>query len=187
MNPENRRQIIILSVVGLFLAGALYYALFMGGPSTLVPGAAQEAQGTAETIEFIEADVNIDELIKNLTEVSFKYAESREARNPMTPLLGIARPGTGPVLGGPNGFTPGTRRRLSGENLIYEANRKDVTAIIWDETSPIAVVDDIVVRVGADFDTRGGIVVKEITNEGVVLSVQIENTRLDVVRPLKEP
>lgn len=186
MNPENRRQIIILSVVGLFLAAALYYALFMGGSSAPLSDAAQAAQGTAETIEFIEADVNIDELIKNLTEVSFKYAESREARNPMTPLLGVARSAIDP-LGGPNGFTPGTRRRLSGENLIYEANRMDVTAIIWDETSPIAVVDDDVVRVGADFDTRGRIVVKEITNEGVVLSVQIEDTRIDVVRPLKEP
>lgn len=186
MNPENRRQIIILSVVGLFLAAALYYALFMGGSSAPLSDAAQAAQGTAETIEFIEADVNIDELIKNLTEVSFNYAEKAEARNPMTPLVGIAtRPPTD-SLDDPNAPNR-PRRRLSGENLIYEANRMDVTAIIWDETSPIAVVDDNVVRVGADFETRGGIVVKEITNEGVVLSVQIEDTRIDVVRPLKEP
>ena len=76
---------------------------------------------------------------------------------------------------------PGAEGELA-ENLLYEANRKNLTGIIWDDVTPLAVIDNAVVYVGYEFEEP--IIVKTIERDYVVLAIAGED--IEVVRQLKE-
>lgn len=136
--------------------------------------------GTVVAVEsvFEEADVDIDELIKNIKEVDFKYAEVNEARDPLLPLANVSQT----IL--ENGSARITRTAPEFDEIIYEANRKTLTGIMWDETQPLAVVDNEIVHVGFEFPE--GIVVSSIERNHVVLSLELENENLEIIKELKE-
>lgn len=189
MNDENKKQIIVLAVLLLALGGALWFFIFKGSPGGPAIQAGQNTanQGAldglmaAQTVPnsrissvFQESSVDLQELIQNIMEVEFNYAEEHDARNPTAALVGDAM------------LFRAMRNKVAegsqAENLLYEASRKKVTGIIWDETEPLAVIDDQVVSVGFEFDEP--IVVKSIQHDHVVLALIGED--LEVVRQLKE-
>lgn len=199
MTPDLRRNIIIIGSLVAAFALVIWLFVLRENPEMAQirknqaaaaadrrakgEGSAVSTTGVSASISsvFQDTDVNINELIQNIREVEFKYEDAREARNPMSPLVGGTR------------FTPGSAAsygREAGdgavdENLVYEANRKDVTGIIWDDTRPLAVIDDEIVGVGYVFDER--ILVKEIAELYVVLSLKLDgNEELEIVKELKE-
>ncbi len=182
MNEDNKKQIIALAVLGVLLGGVVVKNL-MGATSTPTVSAttrtADATAGGAATSTggsvFDEIDIDIQELVQNIKEVNFRYDDEHLARNPSAPLVGAyAIYAKRAEL--ENGETPST------DNLLYEANRKKVTGIIWDAKNPIAVIDDQVVRVGYRFEEP--ISVKAILQDHVVLS--LANEGLDIIRELKE-
>ena len=186
MIPENMR---VPVMIGLFVVVAAVLAFqFLGGGGA-GPAPASSAAAAAGDTKFIEVDFDLAELVKNIEEVKFRYSEVRGSRNPMTPLIGSGRGGTvlqseiEPILD----KVPQSEREAIG-NIIYEANRKQVVGIVWDERMPIAIINDrtgdSVVRVGYRFE--GGIVVKAITPDSVILTVSIEGEELEIVRELQE-
>ena len=185
MIPENMR---VPVMVGLFVVvGAILAFQFLGGGGA-GPAPASGMAAAAGDTQFIEVDFDLAALVKNIEEVRFRYSEVRESRNPMTPLIGAGQGGT--VIPGDIATIvdtlPQTEREAVG-NIIYEANRKQVVGIVWDETKPIAIISDrtgdTVVRVGDRFE--GGIVVNAITLDSVVLTVSIEGKELEIVRELQ--
>lgn len=201
MNPELRRNIIVVGVLVVVLGFVVWFFGMRetaqqaqirknraeaaanakaGGTKGKSSPATKSGVSASISSVFQDADVNINELIQNIREVEFKYEDAREARNPMTPLVGGTR------------FTPGGAAKVGlptgaglDENLVYEANRKDVTGIIWDEVNPLAVIDEEIVGVGYVFDER--ILVKEIAELYVVLSLKLDdNEELEIVKELKE-
>lgn len=184
MIPENMR---VPAMVGLFVVvGAILAFQFLGGGGAGPAPDFNTAAASGDT-EFIEVDFDVAELVKSLEEVKFRYSEVRESRNPMTPLIGSAQFGTvgegemPPIIAS----LPQSEREAIG-NIIYEANRKQVVGIVWDERKPIAIIHDrtgdTVVVVGDRFE--GGIVVKAITLDSVILTVSIEGEELEIVREL---
>jgi len=155
----------------------------LGGTSTPTASASTQAAGAAANNTganpsgsvFDEIDINIQELVQNIKEVSFRYEDEHLARNPSAPLVG-AYAIYSKKVDLANGEVPTT------DNLLYEANRKKVTGIIWDEKHPMAVIDDEVVYVGYRFEEP--ISVKAILADHVVLS--LTNDGLDIIRELKE-
>lgn len=161
MNDQNRRQVIILAVLGVVaLAVVLYQFLIAGGPApapkaktTKTAAAAKTA--TLETTKLQAVDVDIDELLRGIKIVTFNYEEKRVDRNPMTPLVGYVRPGElEPVV------QAGT---------MLDVRRKRVTGIIYDTREPVAIVDDEVVSPG--FVYPDGIRVQAIEPNRVVFQV----------------
>ncbi len=187
MNPENRRQIIILAVVIVALGGALWYSMgsMPGGGSN--PALAKKGKDAAKgesgiaTFEsvFQDVEVDIEELIQNIEPFEFIYDEVRIARNPAAPVLQndeidvIFPDSNGPAVG--------------DESIVFVAEQKEVTGIIWDETAPLAVIDGEVVGEGHEFsllDSDKTIVVSKIAEDLVVLSIPSED--MDVTKYLAE-
>lgn len=183
MIPENMR---VPAMVGMFvIAGAVLAFQFLGGGGA-GPSSSLGMATAARDTQFTEVDFDSAELMQNIKEVRFSYSDVRESRNPMTPLIGSAQFGAGlkiaPILQG----VPVNEREAIG-NVIYEANRKQVVGIVWDERKPIAIISDrtgdTIVSVGDRFE--GGIVVKAITLDTVILTVSIEGEELEIVRELQ--
>ena len=181
MNEENKKQFIALGVLGLLLVGVLGKSL-LGSPDTADARPTDGAAGSdAQNITlaggsvFEEIDVDIQELGQNIKEVTFNYEDARAARNPAAPLVGSYA-----VFNKMYDIEDG--EEASTDNLLYEANRKHLTGIIWDETNPVAVIDNEVVSVGYRFEEP--ISVKSIGQDHVVLTIADEG--LDVIRELKE-
>ena len=144
MKPENRKQIIVLSLLGLVLLGAIVRALLTAStpppPPSTAPQGPRPAVGVrpaapANPTRLETVDVDIDELLKEIEVVTFDYATERIDRDPMAPLVGRVYRAGEPTPPGP---TPPRMVVL----------RKNVTGIIWDEYDPVAVVDDEVVSLG---------------------------------------
>lgn len=194
---EQRKKYLILGVLGFALVGVLYWFVLREDPemaairATAAQAGAPNPAGQMASLQpisvlpsnvdtvFIEADVDINLLIQNIKEVGFVYAESHKSRNPLIPLIG-----TSALVYSSHGqadFTPGG----TGENFLYEAQRKIVSGIIWDAENPLAVINDEVVGVGYRFNS--GILIKTITENRVVLSVSTGNENIEVIRELKEP
>jgi hypothetical protein len=182
VNEDNKKQIIALTVLGVLLGGVVVKNM-MGATSTPTASASTQtanaaaggAAGNAGGSVFDEIDIDIQELVQNIKEVNFSYDDEHLARNPSAPLVGsYAIYAKKAELD--NGEGPST------DNLLYEANRKKVTGIIWDSTNPMAVIDDQVVHVGYRFEEP--ISVKAILQDHVVLS--LANDGLDIIRELKE-
>jgi len=177
MNEDNKKQIIMLAVLGVALVG-VFVKQFATSPSTdaaISNSAASPAANDLKTASvFEEIDMDIEDLVQKISEVKFDYNDSHSARNPSMPLVGkhfiqMAKA---------DGSSPEEQQ----ENLLYYANQMQVTGIIWDKQKPMAVVDEEVVHIGFRFEEP--ISVKEITPDYVVLTLVGEE--IDIVRELKE-
>lgn len=187
MNEEKRKQLIALVALLLVLGGAIWFFVFKKDPEGPAIQAratdtgqetlsGQAATGVSSRIEsvFQEAPLDLQELIQNIKEVEFNYRDAHDSRNPTAALVGD------PMIFRARRI-PGTEDELA-ENLLYEANRKNLTGIIWDDVTPMAVIDNAVVYVGYEFEEP--IIVKTIERDYVVLAITGED--LEVVRQLKE-
>jgi hypothetical protein len=188
VSEENRKQVLALVALVAILGVAIYYAMNSvggGGTTASAAGAASKAKSGspgAGTIQFQsvfeEVNVDINSLIQKIKEVEFEYGESKSARDPSRPVLS-----TGEVLD-PN-FPP-SNVNVSPDSLVFLANQKELTGIIWDQTSPLAVVDGEVVGVGHEFrDTEAAkaIVVKTIGTDFIILSIPSEDN-LEITKEL---
>lgn len=192
MNEENKKQVIILVVLFVLLGGVLYFFVFKGSggqpaptqaatsSSTVMSAAAGDMSGVNITSRvdsvFQETDIDLDELAQSIKVVEFDYYREHESRNPTMPLIGERAA----ALRQQNvdGETP----VQVTEDLIFSANRKIVSGIMWSELSPLAIIDNEVVTVGYEFDEP--ITVKSIERDHVVLSLAGDG--LEVIRELKE-
>lgn len=122
-----------------------------------VPGAAGTAGGRPAAARLRKVDVNVDELLREVEVVTFDYQQRRIERNPMSPLIGYINTGAqemataGPV-----------------ENRL-QVMRKKVSGIIYDASSPVAVVDNEVVGIGHVYPS--GVTVYDIEPKRVVFKV----------------
>ena len=121
---------------------------------------------------FQETDVNIDSLIQRVREVEFDYGEDHLARNPTHPILG----GSKYLLQ----LAADRAATATPEDLLYAANRKELTGILWNEKSPLAVIDNEVVYVGFRF--LEPIEVKAIEPTRIVLT--IDGQDVEIVKEL---
>jgi hypothetical protein len=177
MNGENKKQIIMLAVLGVALLGVFIKQFAMSPSTNAAISNTQAAESAAEAKSgsvFAEIDLDIENLSRKISDVNFNYHDNHEARNPSMPLVGkhfiqLAK------------ADKGTPQEFQ-ENLLYYANQMQVTGIIWDKDRPMAVVDEEVVHIGFRFEEP--ISVKAITPDHVVLTLVGEE--IDIVRELKE-
>ena len=199
MNPQQKKQIIILSVLILALVGVFFYMFVLGGasppkrPPTKSPTPTGAASGTAkpaatsttkpaakpvvagaeksDATELKTTDIDIDQLLANVKEVDFDYDRERVPRDPMLKLIGKT-------------FGAAEEKQENTESLrnptVIAYMKKVVSGIMWDEQKPLAIVDNEVV--GAGYQYPDGGVVKSITRDQVVF--QVGDSLIEV--PLKE-
>jgi len=160
VNPEQRKRVIVMAVLGVVLVGVVIWQLMPREGATApdtgpAPDSSQGeasktgAEKAAATPGFKTADADIDALVASVEVLDFNYWQERIHRDPMTPL----RRGNG--VGNSNG---------KGE--VYIAIRdKVVSGIVWDARNPCAVVDDEIVFRGSTFPL--GIVVVDIGQDYV--------------------
>lgn len=168
MNDQNRKQIILLALLGAAaVAVVVYQFMFAGGPTPAPSATPPKAGGTAAkntaaaktqlaaTTKLQAVDVDIDELLRGIKIVTFDYEQQRVDRNPMTPLVGFVRAGELETV-----IQPGT---------LLDVRRKRVTGIVYDARDPVAIVDDEIVAPG--FQYPDGIRVQAIEPNRVVFQV----------------
>ena len=161
MNEENKKQVILAGVLGVVLVGVLIWQfLIVGGGSP--PSASGNGGSTAQTkstttkkagpeiapTRLKKVDVDLDVLLEQIEQVTFDYAAVQIRRSPMTPLVGIIgkRPPIGPI-------------DMPTSN-VNEITQKNVTGIIYNEYSPVAIIDDEIVSEGHQY--TGGVVLTRI-------------------------
>ncbi|NUM52176.1 MAG: hypothetical protein HUU46_00900 [Candidatus Hydrogenedentes bacterium] len=162
MNPKQKRNAIILGVLGLALVFVLYRSIFgeteqqriyrenmaksaaaqptgdssaTGAP---IPATAPGAATPAVKSQFQKAAVDVDQLIDSIQEVAFDYDTDRMQVNPMTPLVG---PSAHVALGASatSGETPGVTAGLASDSQSVLRTFR-VTGILYDKRDPMAVV-----------------------------------------------
>lgn len=173
MDP-NMRKNIIAGVLFVVAIGVVIYQLgFAGGtpppdgggapapavgaagtPAT-APGAATQAAAAGQALRLTKVDVNIDELLAGVKEVTFDYDAMRIDRDPLAALVG-----------GPLAQKNGIPDVFGGRGEIL---RKKITGIIFDANNPIAVVDDEVVGVGYTYPN--GVKVHAIEKDKVIFQL----------------
>lgn len=187
MTPDQRKRAILLSVLLVVVVTVLWFQFFRtpSAPETIAAAVATPATAPVAQVEsvFQETQVNIDELVKNIREVDFEYRADVQARDPMSPLVGSSYI----ALQRAAGDAAGPVR--DKQSLVYEANLKHVTGIMWDPHAPMAViktpgVGDEVVNLGFEFEE--GIHVKDIGRDHVVLSLKLEGEEVEIVKELEE-
>lgn len=188
MNAQ-KKQLIILAVLGVVLVGAVVYQLFIakeaappgnlgkqaGASAPATPGAkpapAKPGAGTApaatpatapgeQGTQLKRADVDIDALLAGIKEVDFDYDRDRMPRDPMRPLVGQVSKMDQGGEGGGEAVPPATVGQVMG---------KVVSGIVWDKARPVAVVDNEIVYPG--FQYPDGTVVDAIERDRVVFKV----------------
>lgn len=199
MNPKQRRNVIILILLGLVTAVVVYRQVFRESEQdriyrenqaksqsdpAAVPGAAATsdaapaagpATGAAapQGSAFQRADVDIDELIAGIKEVDFDYDEVAADVNPMTPLVGPFAPQR--LASTESGAQEAVAQRPDIQALIRNLR---VTGIMWDQYDPMAVVrfpvqgemiSEVVTR-GFEFPDMG-VTVHDIETDRVTLNV----------------
>lgn len=174
MNSQ-RKQIIFLAVMGVALAAVLVYQLGIKGTSgpagatpagatpaktapaaaaTTVAAAAPGAPASSGSAE--PAEIDIDALLASIKEVDFDYEQERVPRDVMEPLVGrVAVRTENQGSGGP--VAPATLGKIIS---------KVVSGIVWDESFPVAVVDNEVVEPGYEY--ADGTIVESIQEDHVV-------------------
>jgi hypothetical protein len=195
MNQQNRNQIIIAAALGAVLVAVLVYQLFIAGgkPGGAAGGAAAKTTATAGKPAAAPAaaaaaapssgapklleqpEVDLDQLLNSLDLAPMDYRKVQIARDPFRPLVGtLALVKDQDKTGGgeePGPLNPTEAKVISAqEKAIMAAQNKNVTGIIWDTRSPIAVVDDETVSVGYTYP-NGMIVVHAIEPTRVVFRV----------------
>ncbi len=182
-DKPNKKQFIILGILGVVLVGVLGSQLLGGkkptaqakqtGAKTSSKSTAKQAAGEEKVASvFQKVDVNLDQLVQEIKVVEFQYDIERDDRDPTLPLVGdsmLLRARTAMVAG-----------EAAPEDLMFAAEKKKVTGIIWDEGHPLAVIDNEVVAVGFTFEEP--IFVKAIERDRVVLG--ITGQEAEVVREL---
>lgn len=185
MNDQNRNQVIALVFLIVPLMGAVYYSMnaIPGGESTTTAAASTSSGGTESgtVVEFKsvfeDVDVDLEELMEKTEQEVFDYGEVKVARDPAIPV----KSGTGTIFDPP--FPP-TSDRFSADSIIFLAERKVVSAIIEDRTSPmksLAVIDEEVVGIGHEYrpnETEEAIIVKTIGPDFVVFSIPSEQQEI---------
>lgn len=163
---DNRRQIIIAVALLVILVGVLFYQFVLAKPKPPAPSPTTSKTQTASasvspsqqttpksgvgsispTIDTLEQ--NVDEIIENLLSaiqiVQFNYQESVPPRNPMTPLVGTI----------PSTIFESETPIPSSEVTPGQVLSKKITAIIWDEYQPLAIIDNQIVTEGYTFPDR---------------------------------
>lgn len=173
MNSQ-RRQIIIVGTLGLLLVGVLFYQFAIKGveaPATAKPAGSAPATGAAAaaapasaapgaaTEPAAAAEIDIDALLASIKEVDFDYEKDRVPRDVMAPLVGkVAVRTEEDGAGAP--VAPATLGKVMS---------KVVSGIVWDESFPVAVVDNEVVEAGYEY--ADGTVVESIEEDHVVFRV----------------
>ena len=117
--------------------------------------------------------INIIDLMQKIRNVEFVYADNHESRNP-------AQPTNKSNLNVIGDDVPMNLQQLSSDNVREIAQIKKVTGIIWDENSPMAVVDTEVVFEGYTFK-KYDIVVKSIGVDHVVFSFKTPDGEMDEI------
>lgn len=186
MNAQ-KKQIIILAVLGVVLVGALVYQLFIAkeaappgnigkgaaAPAPATPGAkaapAKPGAGPAPAAapaagehgtQLKRADVDIDALLAGIKEVDFDYDREKMPRDPMRPLVGLVSKMDQEGEGGAEAVPPATVGQVMG---------KVVSGIVWDKVRPVAVVDNEIVYPGYQYPD--GTVVDAIERDRIVFKV----------------
>ncbi len=140
MNPENRKQMIILGVLvgALALVGA-YQFLGAGSPPKTPRKSTATKKATTDTrINQPKFEGDLDQLLAGIAEVTFDYRRATGDRpSPMQPKIA-----TRVMIDD----TSGTQQLRS-----YDVERLHVSGIVWDETDPYAVVEGEVVSNGYDY------------------------------------
>lgn len=187
MDTKERKKVILLGVLGVAVLGLFWFQFFRtpGGAVAPPTDAAPVLDPTVAVANlesvFQEVDINIKDLVKSIKEVDFDYQLARIARDPMAPLLmGIAFDQKRHASSGLNSAT-------MSDSLVYEANRKTVTGIIWDESNPMAVIrepgyPEQIVEVADKIGS--GIVVKAIEQNHVVFALSLDNETVEIVKEL---
>ena len=186
MDSNQRNRVILLGALGVLVLGVIWFQFFRT-PGAAVPGASAVAHTTQEAVHqaesvFQEVDFNIQDLVQSIKEVDFDYAQVQQVRDPLAPLVGGSSYLRTAEAENGAPTTP-------DHDIIFKANRKTVTGIVWDAARPMAVLsemgepDEIV---GTGYEFGGGIVVKEIEPNRVVLSLRLENETTELVKELKE-
>ncbi|MBI5091450.1 MAG: hypothetical protein HZB26_03300 [Candidatus Hydrogenedentes bacterium] len=182
----NQKQVIMLAVLGVALLGAIYWQFFRESPadreyrenmakSASAPAEAAPAPGASPVAaaaagparsRFASDTVNIDELLASVKEVDFDYEKNKPPRDPLAPLIGASTKRTAAIPGA----EPGKQEKGPDPVLVQAAKAMKVTGIVFDEKTPVAVVDNTVVGPGYAFPN--GVTVDSITRSQVVLKVQ---------------
>lgn len=164
MNQENRKQIILAGILGVVLVCVLVYQLLIAGgptpPQTTASSTASSSGGGSAAgapaaqspatppTRLKKVDVDLDALLRNIEVVNFVYDNERISRNPMTPLVGrIFNTAEGAETSGP----------VINE---FSIRQKSVSGIIYNEFSPVAIIDDEVITEGHQY--ADGVVVTRI-------------------------
>lgn len=180
---QNQRQIIIAIVLGIILVGVLFYQFVLNKPrpATPTPTAKRSQQQSSKasasgtlterkinvgeikpSIETLEE--NVDEVIENLLTaiqiVQFNYQEIVPPRNPMTPLVGIEETSMFETE------TPIPHTEVTPGQVIA----KRISAIIWDDYQPLAIIDDKLVSEGYTFPDR--IQVYKIDKNRIIFKIE---------------
>jgi hypothetical protein len=197
VNPNQKRNAVILGVLGVVLAFFLYRALFGEteqqrmfrenaaksaqqqatgdtAPAAAPSGAPVAPAGAAPAprSQFQKAQVDVDQLIAGIREVEFSYDTERMPTNPMTPLVGPMAPRR--LASGQTGGEAPT----SGLSTQSALRSFRVTGILWDQYDPLAVMtypahgqlaNEVVTR-GYTFP-EFGFVVQNIEVDRVILNV----------------
>ena len=173
MNPENKKQIIVVAVLAVVLLGVLLWQFVLRpaeGPP-MVEGQTKVAKVSTTTTKtpveapktLVRVEIDVDALLREIEVVTFDYDAERIDRQPMRPL--VKNEGINPT--DPDGMTSAL------PSLVRQMN---VSAIVWDEVRPVAVVDDAFVWEGKTYP--GGIVVETIERNRVWF--KIANQRIPV-------
>jgi hypothetical protein len=200
VNPKQRRNVIILIVLGILTVVVLYFRVFketeeqriyrenqarsqsepgaVPGATPATPDAAAAAVpatgvATTQGSAFQRADVDIDELISGIKEVDFDYDEVAADVNPMTPLVGPFAPQR--LASTENGGQEVVAQRPDIQALVRNLR---VTGIMWDQYDPMAVVRfPVQGEMISEVVTRGfefpdmGVTVHDIETDRVTLNV----------------
>jgi len=172
MDDQKKKQIIVAGALGAVLLGVLVYQLVLAGdpppPSanaektasggkTPAPAKTAAKPKKGEEVNLLQAtEINIEELMKSVEVQPIDYSAVKIARNPMSPLVGVI------VVEGEVEIPIG-----EGENQRKHVRPKEVTGIIWDDVSPVAIIDNMVVNEGYIF--ADGVEVQSIEPTRVLL------------------
>lgn len=158
MNEQNKKQVIIAAVLGIVLVGVLVYQLVLAKPpappSSGREAAAERAATTPARMpvqqpvpqEPVLEEMDIKAMIASVEVVPIDYPEVRIGRNPMAPLVGFIRT---PLI--PTGEGDEAAQETVVQLTIDMTASKVVSGIVWSERNPVAIVDDVVVKVGYVF------------------------------------
>ncbi|MGC8738286.1 MAG: hypothetical protein ACP5UA_06510 [Candidatus Hydrogenedens sp.] len=165
---DNRRQIIIAGALLVILIGVLFYQFVLARPNAPTPSPTTNTKTTTQTLSTTTStqvaststsgtsiaptidtlEQNVDEIIENLLTaiqiVQFNYQEIVPPRNPMTPLVGVI-PTT--IF---EAETPVPNTEVTPGQVLS----KKISAIIWDEYQPLAIIDNKLVAEGYTFPDR---------------------------------